>query len=54
MGNTPWVAIGDFNAIIFSSEKLGGRSGGKRCPVFGDFVDKAELHDLGYQGPLFT
>ncbi|KAA3471230.1 reverse transcriptase [Gossypium australe] len=54
MGNCPWVVIGDFNAILSSSEKSGGMSKGRLCPLFGDFVDKAELHDLGFRGPPFT
>ncbi|KAG8488864.1 hypothetical protein CXB51_016750 [Gossypium anomalum] len=54
LGNIPWVAIGGFNAILLPSEKLGGMSTGRRCPLFGDFVDKAELHDLGFRGPPFT
>lgn len=29
-------------------------SRGKRCPQFGDFVDMAELHDLGFRGLPFT
>ncbi|KAG8503914.1 hypothetical protein CXB51_001863 [Gossypium anomalum] len=48
------VAIGDFNAILSSFEKSGGMSKSRRCPFFGDFVDKVELHDLGYRGPPFT
>ncbi|MBA0598271.1 hypothetical protein Gorai_008042, partial [Gossypium raimondii] len=51
MGNYPWVAIGDFNAILSFSEKLGGMFKGRQCPFFGDFMDKAKLHDLGYRGP---
>ncbi|XP_040967093.1 uncharacterized protein [Gossypium hirsutum] len=54
LGNVPWVAIGDFNVILLPSEKLGGMSTGRHCPLFGDFVDKAKLHDLGFRGPPFT
>ncbi|KAG8478613.1 hypothetical protein CXB51_028415 [Gossypium anomalum] len=54
LGSYPWVAIGDFNAILSSFENSGGRSNGRRCPNFGDFVEQAELHDLSYKGPLFT
>ncbi|KAG8493637.1 hypothetical protein CXB51_011699 [Gossypium anomalum] len=46
VGNSPWVAISDFNAILSSYEKLGGMSKGRRCPSFGDSVEQAELHDL--------
>ncbi|XP_017618098.1 uncharacterized protein LOC108462689 [Gossypium arboreum] len=54
MENYPWIAIEDFNAILSSSKKLGGMSKGRRCPLYGDFVGKAELHDLGYREPPFT
>ncbi|KAL1127560.1 hypothetical protein V6Z11_A13G186900 [Gossypium hirsutum] len=54
MGNYLWIAIEDFNAILSSSKKLGGMSKGRRCPLFGDFVGKTELHDLGYREPPFT
>ncbi|KAH1098638.1 hypothetical protein J1N35_015559 [Gossypium stocksii] len=49
-----WIAIRDFNAILSSSEKSRGLSKGKRCHFFGDFVDSANLFDLGFQGPPFT
>ncbi|KAL1156476.1 hypothetical protein V6Z11_A08G094900 [Gossypium hirsutum] len=54
MGNSPWAAIGDFNVILSSSEKSKGITKGRRCPLFGDFVDKAEINDLGFRGPSFT
>ncbi|KAK5824616.1 hypothetical protein PVK06_019397 [Gossypium arboreum] len=54
LGQSPWIAIRDFNVILSSSKKSGGLSRGKRCPHFGYFVASAELHDLGFRGPLFT
>ncbi|KAH1063505.1 hypothetical protein J1N35_028492 [Gossypium stocksii] len=36
MGPHPWVIIGNFNAILSSFEKSGGRCKGKRCPFFGN------------------
>ncbi|XP_040934435.1 uncharacterized protein [Gossypium hirsutum] len=54
LGQSPWIAIGDFNAILSSSEKYEGLSRGRRCPYFGNFVASAELHDLGFRGPPFT
>ncbi|KAK5840181.1 hypothetical protein PVK06_009066 [Gossypium arboreum] len=53
-GQTPWMVIGYFNAILSSDEKKGGLSNGKRCPHFGNFVDLSNLHDLGFKGPPFT
>lgn len=50
----PWIAIGDFNVILCPNEKLWGNSSGRRCPQFGDFVNMAELQDLGFKGPAFT
>ncbi|MBA0669894.1 hypothetical protein Goklo_029633 [Gossypium klotzschianum] len=34
--------------------KKRGRSIGKMCPLFGDFIDLSKLHDLGFKGPQFT
>ncbi|MFQ6648100.1 hypothetical protein Gotur_021108 [Gossypium turneri] len=53
LGYDPWMAIGDFNAILSSDDKKGGHVKGRRCQFFGEFMDKAQLHDLGFQGPLF-
>ncbi|KAL1120212.1 hypothetical protein V6Z11_D01G152100 [Gossypium hirsutum] len=49
-----WLAIGDFNAIMFGSEKRGGRVRGKSCSLFGSFKDSTTLHDLGFKGMSFT
>lgn len=49
---TLWIAIED--AILSSFEKFHGLSNGKRCPHIVNFVDKAELHDLGFKGIPFT
>ncbi|MBA0548204.1 hypothetical protein Golob_019314, partial [Gossypium lobatum] len=54
LGYDPWMAIGDFNAILSSDDKKGSHVKGRRCQFFGEFMDKAQLHDLGFQGPLFT
>ncbi|KAA3486982.1 Endonuclease/exonuclease/phosphatase [Gossypium australe] len=51
---TMWLAIGDFNAILASCEKRGGRVIGKRCALFSEFMDSMGLHDLGFSGPNFT
>lgn len=54
VGQTPWVIIGDVNAILASNEKVRGTSLGKRCPHFGDFIDSTDLHHLGFRGSPFT
>lgn len=34
--------------------KKGSSVKGKRCKLFGDFVDTCHLQDLGFTGPSFT
>ncbi|XP_017620776.1 uncharacterized protein LOC108464989 [Gossypium arboreum] len=51
---SPWLAIGDFNAIIALCEKRGGRVIGKICGLFSEFMDFMGLQDLGFNGPNFT
>jgi hypothetical protein len=51
----PWLLIGNFNAIISSAEKKGGRNfGSPSHNVFVDFVHCNGLTDLGYSGNPFT
>ncbi|KAH1056541.1 hypothetical protein J1N35_034606 [Gossypium stocksii] len=52
--NTHWMAIGDLNDLLCSSEKKWGHSGGKVCPLFNDFLEVSNLQDLGFKGPPFT
>ncbi|MFQ6654511.1 hypothetical protein Gotur_025463, partial [Gossypium turneri] len=52
--DVPWLVIGDFNAIIYSIKKKGGHREGKRYLGFDNFVEFAQLHDLGSRGPSFT
>ncbi|MBA0869404.1 hypothetical protein Goshw_027753 [Gossypium schwendimanii] len=47
MGNYPWVAIGDFNAILSSSEKSGGWV---EHPDFGKFVED----NWGFSGDMLA
>ncbi|KAK5772409.1 hypothetical protein PVK06_048697 [Gossypium arboreum] len=35
LGQSPWIAVGDFNVILSTSEKSEGLSRGKGCPYFG-------------------
>lgn len=51
---SPWLAVGDFNALISSREKRGGQIIQKICPFFGDFMEPTKQHDLGFRGPSFT
>lgn len=44
-----WIVIGDFNVILSSSEKRGGRRERKRCYAFGNFIESTKLHDLGFK-----
>ncbi|MBA0827872.1 hypothetical protein Goarm_012615, partial [Gossypium armourianum] len=50
----PWMAVGDFNALLSPSEKKGGRVSGKRCSYFRDFVDSTGVHDFGFKCAPFT
>jgi hypothetical protein len=51
----PWVILGDFSEILFSTEKEGGNP---RPPsymqAFRDALLDCELEDLGYMGEQFT
>ncbi|KAA3475888.1 reverse transcriptase [Gossypium australe] len=50
----PWLIMGDFNAILSPADKKSPTSIGKRCDLFGNFVDSCDLQDLGFKGPPFT
>jgi hypothetical protein len=51
----PWLLIGDFNAILSSAEKKGGRLfGSSSHSLFGNFVQDNGLVDLGFSGNPFT
>ncbi|KAA3465047.1 tyrosine decarboxylase 1-like [Gossypium australe] len=52
--STPWILMGDFNAILDPEDKRSPRTIGKRCKLFGNFVDSCGLQDLGFNGPKFT
>ncbi|KAH1039675.1 hypothetical protein J1N35_041418 [Gossypium stocksii] len=46
--------MGDFDAILSSKDKRSLYIVGKRCSLFGNFVDSCELQDLRFSGPAFT
>lgn len=53
--NAPWAIMGDFNAIRFKSENLGGRGGwNSSMGAFFEFLDEAELDDLRFEGIFFS
>ncbi|KAA3462706.1 Non-LTR retroelement reverse transcriptase [Gossypium australe] len=52
--NTPWMALGDFNALLSEEDKKSSSIIGKRCPHFREFLESKNLQDLGFQGPFFT
>jgi hypothetical protein len=51
----PWVVVGDFNEVLFTSEKWGGCTRSERLMKdFRQVMEECELFDLGYRGPKFT
>ncbi|CAL1391746.1 unnamed protein product [Linum trigynum] len=51
-----WLLTGDFNAIRDLGEKAGPPANNtvRRCKLFNDRINSAELLDLGFSGPKFT
>jgi endonuclease/exonuclease/phosphatase family metal-dependent hydrolase len=53
--NLPWLALGDFNEILYNYEKEGGRPRSQQTmQAFHDALKDCELEDMGYVGYLFT
>jgi hypothetical protein len=51
----PWLALGDFNEILFNYEKEGGcPRAQKAMQLFHDALKDCNLEDMGYVGDLFT
>ncbi|MBA0730167.1 hypothetical protein Golax_022929 [Gossypium laxum] len=49
--NHPWIVMGDFNEVLFSNEKQGGRFQDKRLMEdFYSVLEDTRLSDLGYAG----
>lgn len=53
--NLPWFCGGDFNEILWSFEKHGGAVHPSNIPRYlHNFMEKANLFDMWYQGSRFT
>ncbi|XVF69945.1 hypothetical protein PTKIN_Ptkin11bG0121700 [Pterospermum kingtungense] len=51
----PWLCLGDFNELIWSSEKEGGRMRPEwQMKAFREALKDAQLEDLGFSGHQFT
>ena len=51
----PWVIAGDFNELLLSEDKFGGRAVNvNRSLLFKDSLDKCNMLDIGFAGPRFT
>ncbi|XP_017629171.1 uncharacterized protein LOC108472176 [Gossypium arboreum] len=52
--NRPWLITGDFNEILFSYEKQGGRVREKRqMTAFREVLEECEINNLGFFGQWF-
>lgn len=53
--STPWCCIGDFNAVVYPSEKSGGAlSSQSQMKDFREMIHSFSLMDLGFKGPAYT
>ncbi|GMI83525.1 hypothetical protein HRI_002021800 [Hibiscus trionum] len=53
--NVPWLIIGDFNELLFSFEKSGGRIRSQRqMDDFREALEDCSLADIGYTGRWYT
>jgi hypothetical protein len=51
----PWLALGDFNEILFHHKKEGGRARSQaQLQAFQDTLMDCELADIGFSGDVFT
>ncbi|KAA3461526.1 reverse transcriptase [Gossypium australe] len=53
--NHPWLVCGDFNEILYSTEKRGGIPREERkMESFREALEECQLEDMGYSGVRFT
>ncbi|KAE8711854.1 Detected protein of confused Function [Hibiscus syriacus] len=52
--NSPWIILGDFNATLSSSDRMGCAISSRPKNDFQDFVFYSGIRDMGFQGPSFT
>ncbi|KAK9675752.1 hypothetical protein RND81_11G028200 [Saponaria officinalis] len=50
----PWICIGDFNEILFSTEMKGGDRAQWQMNNFRDAVDECGLREVPYEGYMYT
>jgi hypothetical protein len=52
---SPWLIMGDFNEILYNSEKKGERPRSQRqLQAFHDVLSECELNDMGFTGDIYT
>ncbi|KAA3466274.1 reverse transcriptase [Gossypium australe] len=53
--NHPWIVCGDFNEILYSTEKKGGiPREEKKMELFREALEDCQLQDVGFSGTWFT
>lgn len=53
--NLPWIMLGDFNEVLISTEKLGGRPvNAYRAKLFQECLSDCGMMDMGFVEPNFT
>lgn len=51
----PWVCMGDYNKLVFASEKDGGNARPEgQMKQFRDSINRCNLRDIEYNGSAFT